>query len=289
MKRPAKRPGGAAIWLVAPMAIWTVLFVGATLGYIVWLSFTTRNPDGLGVISTFTLDNYLKLLSPVYARVLLNSLKLAALTTGICILIGYPFAYFMARAKKSWRPVLMVLVIVPFWTNALVRVYGWRMLLMGDGPINAALLSIGLIDEPLKLLNTFGAVLLGMVYALLPFVILPSYASIEKMDWSLVDASRDMGASPARAFFTITLPMTAPGLLAGCVLTFVPSIGLFFMSDMLGGANEVFLGNLITTQLLKSRDWPFAAALSVVLLLLTSSILWIFRRAGGKSSDIAAL
>ncbi len=282
----AKRRDGA-VWLVAPMAVWTLLFVGVTLGYILYLSFMTRNPEGMGVIQKFTLDNYLKILNPSYGKVLLNSLKLAALTTGICILIGYPFAYFMARAKKRWRSMLMMLVVVPFWTNALIRVYGWRMLLMGDGPINSLLMSIGLIDAPLKLLNTFGAVLLGMVYALLPFVILPAYASIEKMDWSLVDASRDMGASPLRTFWSITLPMTAPGLLAGCVLTFVPSIGLFFMSDMLGGANEVFLGNLINTQLLKSRDWPFAAALAVVLMLLTSSILWLFRRAGGKSSDIA--
>jgi len=282
-----KREGSGAAWLVVPMAIWTILFVGVTLGYIVWLSFMTRNPDGLGVIPKFTLDNYLKILNPSYGKVLLNSLKLAALTTGVCLLIGYPFGYFMARAKKSRRSALMMLVIVPFWTNALVRVYGWRMLLMGDGPLNSLLLSIGAIQEPLKLLNTFGAVLLGMVYALLPFVILPAYSSIEKMDWALVEASRDMGASPARTFFSITLPMTAPGLLAGCVLTFVPSIGLFFMSDLLGGANEVFLGNLINTQLLKSRDWPFAAALSVVLMLLTSSILWVYRRAGGKSSDIA--
>ena len=128
-----------------------------------------------------------------------------------------------------------------------------------------------------------------MVYALLPFMILPTYSSVEKMDWALVEASRDMGASPLRAFCTVTLPLTAPGVLAGCVLTFVPSIGLFFMSDLLGGANDVFLGNLINDQLLKSRDWPFAAALSVVMMLLTSLFLWLYRRAGGKAEDIAAL
>ena len=275
--------------LVAPMAIWTILFVVATLGYILYLSFTTRAESGMGVTAQFTLDNYLKLLNPSYLKVLGNSLKLAAITTIICLLVGYPFGYLMAKASPRRRAILMLLVIVPFWTNALVRVYGWRILLMGDGPINVFLQTLGLIDKPLKLLNTFGAVVLGMVYALLPFMILPTYASVEKMDWALVEASRDMGASPLRAFFTVTLPLTAPGVLAGCVLTFVPSIGLFFMSDLLGGANDVFLGNLINDQLLKSRDWPFAAALSVVMMLLTSLFLWLYRRAGGKAEDIAAL
>ena len=283
-----KKRNGAAL-LVAPMAIWTILFVAATLGYILYLSFTTRAQSGLGVTAQFTLDNYLRILNPSYLKVLGNSLKLAAITTAVCLLAGYPFGYLMAKAPPKRRTILMLLVIVPFWTNALVRVYGWRILLMGDGPVNAFLQTLGLIDKPLKLLNTFGAVVLGMVYALLPFMILPTYASVEKMDWALVEASRDMGASPLRAFCTVTLPLTAPGVLAGCVLTFVPSIGLFFMSDLLGGANDVFLGNLINDQLLKSRDWPFAAALSVVMMLLTSLFLWLYRRAGGKAEDIAAL
>lgn len=288
MKKRKRRVDGA-MWLVVPMAVWTVLFVVVTLGYVVWLSFTAQGEGGMGSYSGFTFDNYLRLLNPSYLKVLGNSLKLASLTTLICLAIGYPFGYLMARAKPRRRAILMLLVIVPFWTNALVRVYGWRILLMGDGPVNAILQALGLIDQPLKLLNTFGAVLLGMVYAMLPFMILPTYSSVEKMDWALVDASRDMGASPLRAFFTVTLPLTAPGVLAGCVLTFVPSIGLFFMSDLLGGSNDVFLGNLINDQLLKSRDWPFAAALSVVMMLLTGVFLLLYRRAGGKAEDIAAL
>ena len=289
MKTDCEKKRNGAMLLVAPMAIWTILFVVATLGYIVYLSFTTRAESGMGVTAQFTLDNYLRLLDPNYLKVLGNSLKLAAITTLICLLVGYPFGYLMAKAPPRRRAILMLLVIVPFWTNALVRVYGWRILLMGDGPVNVFLQTLGLIDKPLKLLNTFGAVVLGMVYALLPFMILPTYSSVEKMDWALVEASRDMGASPLRAFFTVTLPLTAPGVLAGCVLTFVPSIGLLFMSDLLGGANDVFLGNLINDQLLKSRDWPFAAALSVVMMLLTSLFLWLYRRAGGKAEDIAAL
>ena len=289
MKTDCEKKRNGAMLLVAPMAIWTILFVVVTLGYILYLSFTTRAESGMGVTAQFTLDNYLRLLDPNYLKVLGNSLKLAAITTLICLLVGYPFGYLMAKVPPRRRAILMLLVIVPFWTNALVRVYGWRILLMGDGPVNVFLQTLGLIDKPLKLLNTFGAVVLGMVYALLPFMILPTYSSVEKMDWALVEASRDMGASPLRAFFTVTLPLTAPGVLAGCVLTFVPSIGLFFMSDLLGGANDVFLGNLINDQLLKSRDWPFAAALSVVMMLLTSLFLWLYRRAGGKAEDIAAL
>ena len=289
MKKQMRKKRDGAFWLVAPMAIWTILFVVATLGYILYLSFSTRAENGMGVTAQFTLDNYLKILNPSYLKVLGNSLKLAAITTIICLLVGYPFGYLMAKASPKRRTVLMLLVIVPFWTNALVRVYGWRILLMGDGPVNTFLLTLGVIDQPLKLLNTFGAVVLGMVYALLPFMILPTYSSVEKMDWALVEASRDMGSSPLRAFVTVTLPLTAPGMLAGCVLTFVPSIGLFFMSDLLGGSNDVFLGNLINDQLLKSRDWPFAAALSVVMMLLTSLFLWIYRRAGGKAENIAAL
>ena len=216
-----------------------------------------------------------------------NTIVLGIKTTVLCVLIGYPFGYYMGRASKKWRTILMLLVIVPFWTNALIRVYGWRILLVGNGPINTALMALGLIDKPLKLLNTHGAMLLGMVYALLPFMILPTYSSVEKMDWSLVDAGRDMGANPAKTFLTVTLPLTAPGLLTGCVLVFVPSLALFFMADLMGGTGDIVIGNLVHDQLLKSRDWPFAAALSVVLLAITCLIMFIYRKLGGKSSDMA--
>ena len=281
-----KKKDRATTWLVAPMVIWTVLFVGVTMGYVLLISFLKRSPEGIGFIWEFTLDNYKNLLRPDYLQVLWESIKLALETTFWCVLLGYPFGYCMARAPKKWRNILMLLVIVPFWTNALIRVYGWKILLMGDGIINNFLQWLGVIDRPLKLLNTYGAVLLGMVYALIPFMILPTYSAVEKMDWSLVEAARDMGASRARAFLTITLPMTASGLLSGCVLVFVPSIGLFFMSDLLGGSMELYVGNLVRDQLLKARDWPFAAAISVVLLVLVSAILYAYRRAGGKSSDM---
>lgn len=276
----------ASFLMSAPMIAWTMLFVGATIVYIVVLSFLKRDPDGYGVTGEFTLENYARLFDANYAKVFWNTIVLGLKTTVICVLLGYPFGYFMGRANKKWRTILMLLVIVPFWTNALIRVYGWRILLMGNGPINGMLMALGWIDKPLKLLNTSGAMLLGMVYALLPFMILPSYSSVEKMDWSLVDAGRDMGAHPFKVFLTVTLPLTAPGLLTGCVLVFVPSLALFFMADLLGGPSDLLIGNLVHDQLLKSRDWPFAAALSVVLLAITCAIMAVYRRLGGKSSDM---
>ena len=282
----ARKIGRAALWMRAPMLLWALAFVGATLGYVLVISFLTRDSEGYGVVAQFTLDNYRRLLNPNYLQVFWQSVKLAFHTTVICLLIGYPFGYLMARASAFWRSILMLLVIVPFWTNALVRIYGWKILLMANGPINNFLMAIGLIDAPLKLLNTYGAVLLGMVYALIPFMILPVYTSVEKLDWSVVEAGRDLGAGRVRAFFTVTLPLTAPGVMAGCVLVFVPSMGLFFISDLLGGATEVLAGSLIRDQLLKSRDWPFAAALSMVLLVITCALLWVYARLGGKSSDM---
>jgi len=275
--------------LAAPMITWSILFVGATILYIIAISFMKRNPDGNGVIAEFTLENYAKLFQPGYMKVFWQTLLLGFETTALCVLIGYPCGLLMARAKGRMKNVLLLLVIVPFWTNALVRIYGWRILLMGDGPVNSLLMAVGLIEKPLKLMNTRATVLLGMVYALLPFMILPSYSSAEKMDRTLIAAGRDLGAKPWKVFFTVELPLTLPGLMTGCVLVFVPSLALFFISDLMGGTGDIFIGNVVRDQLLKSRDWPFAAALSVILLLITAIAMFIHRRAGGKASDMTML
>ena len=272
--------------LSAPMILWTLLFVGATIAYVIALSFLKRDPDGYGVVMQFTLENYAKLNNPNYLEVFRRTLVLGVETTLICAALGYPFGYCMAKASPKWRTALMLLVIVPFWTNALIRIYGWRILLVGNGPVNSLLMALGLIDKPLKLMNTHGAVVLGMVYGLLPFMILPVYTACEKMDWEMAAAGRDLGGSPAHVFLTVTLPLTANGLMTGCVLVFVPSLALFFMSDLLGGPNDILIGNLVHDQLLKSRDWPFAAALSVVLLALTWIIMTVYRRLGGKDTDM---
>ncbi|MDD2648836.1 MAG: ABC transporter permease subunit [Eubacteriales bacterium] len=281
--RKGRKSDLAQAALISPMVLWTLIFVGLAFLYIIGLSFMTKDAENFGVKLEFTFDNYAKLFQPMYWQVLKQSLLLAFYTTVICLLLGYPFGYLMSKVSVKWRGLIMLLVIVPFWTNALVRIYGWRILLLADGPINSLLKTLGIIDKPLKLLGTYGAVLLGMVYALIPFMILPVYTNVEKMDWSVVEAARDLGASPISAFITITLPMTVSGVLAGCVLVFVPSIGLFFISDLLGGAQDLLAGNLIRDQLLKSRDWPFAAALSVMLLIITSALLWLYRKAGGKN------
>lgn len=282
----AARARARAGWMAAPMILWSLLFVGATILYIVVLSFLRRNPDGGGAILEFTLDNYRKLASPLYLRVIGQTLILGLETTAICVLIGYPFGVLMARTRGRLRAALLLLVIVPFWTNALVRIYGWRLLLVGNGILNNLLKALGLIASPLKLMNNHGAVLLGMVYGLLPFMILPCYSSAEKLDRTLLDAGRDLGARPWKVFLTVEFPLTMPGLLSGCVLVFVPSLALFFISDLMGGTGDVYIGNVVNDQLLKSRDWPFAAALSCVLLAVTAIVMAAYRRSGGKTSDM---
>ena len=289
MRGAANRRKNRAGWLAMPMLVWSAIFVGAAILYIIALSFLKRNPDGDGVVLAFTLENYAKLMQPGYAKVFVRTLKLAVETTLLCVLIGYPFGLLMARAKGRARTLLLLLVIVPFWTNALVRIYGWRILLMGTGVVNKLLTAMGLIDKPLKLINTHGAVVLGMVYGLIPFMILSTYSSAEKLDRGLTDAGRDLGAKPWRVFLTVELPLTLPGLMSGGVLVFVPSLALFFISDLLGGPDDVLVGNLINDQLLRSRDWPFAAALAVVLLVVTAIVMLIYRRAGGKSSDMTLM
>lgn len=274
-------------WMLSiPLLVFTLAFVALPLCYIVVLSFLQK--DVLwGVTNQLTLDNYKKMLDPVYLKTFADSLKLAFTTTSITVLMGYPFGYFMGRLLPRRRKMVMLLVVVPFWTNALVRIYGWMILLRSSGIVNKLLLATGLVDEPLKIIYTYGAVLIGMVYSLLPFMILPVYASVEKMDWSLVEAARDLGASRFMAFITVTLKLTLPGLLSGFVLVFVPSIGLFFISDLLGGGKIMLVGNLIKNQLLQSRDWPFGAALSVVMMAMTITIIVLYKKI--TKSDLEGL
>lgn len=268
-----------------PMSLWALLFVGLSLFYIVGLSLLSRG-EGFTTQGPISLHNYERLGDQVYVKSLLLSLRLAALTTLICLLLGYPFAYFIAKTRPRVRTWLLVLLIAPFWTNALIRIYGWKILFYANGPLNTFLLNTGLIQRPLKLLYTETSVLVGMVYAMIPFFVLPVYSSVERIDWSMIEASRDLGASPFKAFLTVTIPMTAPGMVAGLVLTFIPSIGLFFISDLLGGSNTMLWGNLIHNELLKSHDMPFAATLSVVLLALTGIIILLYRRMGGKAEHM---
>ena len=281
MNRKDKR---FALLLKLPLYLWTVLFVLAALGYVIGLSLQSRG-ELIGVSGQWTLDNYARLREPQYFQVLVNSLRLAALTTLLCALIGYPFGYLMARLKPASRSIVTLMLEEPFWTNSLIRIYGWRILLIGNGPINTLLMNLGWIQQPLKLLNTEGAVFLGMVYALVPFMILPSSTAVEKLDYSVVEAARDLGASPLHAFFTVTVPLTLSGLMAGCVLVFIPSTGLFFLNDLLGGSKTMLAGNLIQS-LMKSRDLPMASTLSVLMLAVTGVVIALYRKAGGDADGL---
>lgn len=266
-------------WLcIAPLYIFTLLFVLGPMIYMVAVSFATNNGDGYGFTWLFTTENFTKMLDPVYLDCFVQSFKLAFSTTLIVVAIGYPFGYFMAKLSERGKKLMMFLIMVPFWTSSLIRLYGWIIILQAKGIFNSALMGLGIIDEPLKILYTYPAVLIGMVYALLPFMILAVYSSVEKMDWSLVAAARDLGASPFRAFMTVTLKLTLPGLLSGVILTFVPSMGLFFIADILGGNKIVLVGSLIQDQLTRGSNWPFAAALAVILTIMTSLMIFVYRK-----------
>ncbi len=264
-------------WLVAPLYLFTLAFVAGPMLYMVAISFATNN-DGYGFSWVFTLDNYLRMADPVYVQCFVQSFRLAFATTFFVILLGYPCGYFMAKLSPAGKKRMMFLIMVPFWTSSLLRLYGWIILLQAKGVLNAILQKLGIVEKPLKILYSYPAVLIGMVYALLPFMILAVYSSVEKMDWQLVEAARDLGAGPARAFWTVTFRLTLPGLLSGVILTFVPSMGLFFIADILGGNKIVLVGSLIQDQLTRSSNWPFAAALAVVLTALTSLMIFLYRK-----------
>jgi spermidine/putrescine transport system permease protein len=194
------------------------------------------------------------------------------------MLVGYPYGYFMARMSAKWKNRMMILMMLPFWISSLIRLNGWIIVFRSNGVLDKILMALHVTEKPLKLLYSYPAVLVGMIYVLLPFMILSVYSSAEKMDWSLVEAARDLGANKAQAFFSVTLPHTLPGLLSGVILTFIPSMGLFFIADILGGNKIVLVGSVIQEQMTKGRNLPFAAALSVVLLVLTSLFIGLYRR-----------
>ena len=207
-----------------------------------------------------------------------GSFQLAMTSTIIICLIGYPFGYFMAKLSSKWKKRAMIFLMLPFWVNSLIRLYGWMIILQTKGLLNHVLKSLGLIEKPLRILYSYPAIVIGMIYVLLPFMIMSVYSSAEKLDWSYVEAARDLGASRMQAFFTITLKLTLPGLLSGVILTFVPSMGLFFIADILGGNKVVLVGSLIQDQMTRGSNWPFAAALAVVMMVLTTVLIMIYRK-----------
>ena len=267
----------SAIIAVLPMYVFTLAFVAGPLIYMLLLSFMRRS-GSWGVEAAFSFRNYIHILEPVFLNTFIQSIRLALLTTVCVVLTGYPFGYFMARLSPKWRVRCMALLIIPFWTSSLMRLYGWMIVFRANGALDRLLLAVGAIEKPLKLLYSYPAVVVGMIYALVPFMIYSVYSSAEKLDSSLLEAARDLGAPRFQAFYTVALPLTMPGVFSGVVLTFIPSMGLYFIADILGGNKIVLVGNLIQEQLMKVRDWPFAAALSVILMLLTSLFLFAYGR-----------
>ena len=248
-----------------------VLFI-VPLGLIVSLAFFQRGRFG-GVVYEPTLANFERALEPVFVQVLIDSVVIAGITTVLALLIGYPTAWVIANLPRRWRVVALVLVVLPFWTNFLIRTYAWIVLLNREGIVNGALRGLGLIDEPLGLLYTDGAVVAGLLYAYLPLMILPLYSSIERLDPELREASANLGATPARTFVSVTLPLTMPGVLIGSIFVFVPSIGNFVIPELLGGGKTVMVGNLIRDQFLKARDWPFGSVLAIVVVVALMGLL----------------
>jgi spermidine/putrescine transport system permease protein len=277
MKTPRLRGRGFSYALVLPLYVFTLGLVLFPLLYMVLLSFLRRE-GAWGIALEFTLRNYRRIGERVYLETFIQSLKLAFISTLLTAGIGYPFGCFMARLDGTWKNRVMLLLIIPFWTSSLMRLYGWIIMFRANGVLDRVLLGLGFIREPLRLLYSYPAVITGMVYVLLPFMIYSVYTSAEKLDMGLVEAARNLGASPFKAFLTVSFPLTMPGLFSGFVLTFIPSMGLFFLADILGGNKVVLVGNLIQEQLVKAHDWPFAAALSAALMILTSVFIYLYRK-----------
>jgi spermidine/putrescine transport system permease protein len=280
-----EEPAAQGTLLISPTMIYLLLFLLLPLLLVVILSLATRGPYG-NVIYQFSYENYTRLLDSLYLRILGYSLFTATATTLATILIGYPLAYYIARAGVRQRSVLIFLILVPFWTNFIIRIYAWIMILRTEGLLNSVLLGVGAIQIPLDILYTPTAVLIGMVYEFLPFMVLPLYTSLEKIEMAQLEAAADLGARPWRAFWRITLPLSVPGIVAGSILVFIPAMGMFVVPDLMGGAKTVLVGNLIRNQFLTARDWPFGAAASMLLLIITLIFTLLYTRQSGFGEEL---
>lgn len=274
---PAAQDSWRSCWLAAPGLLWMILFFLVPLVLVLAISFASRGTYG-GIVWEFTWANYLDLLHPLYGKILGQSLWYATLTTLICFLLGFPLAYVIARSPARWQPVLLLLVMLPFWTNFLVRTYAWMIMLRHDGLANNLLLALGLIAEPLELLYTPTAVVIGLVYGYLPFMVLPLYVAVERLDPVLVEAAWDLYASRWAVFTRVVVPLTMPGIVGGCILVFIPSIGSFITPDLLGGARSMMIGNLIQHEYLVVRDWPLGSAVSFVLMAIVMAAVFVYYR-----------
>lgn len=268
---------------IASLSIWLLLFAFVPNLLVFLSSFLTKGEDEF-LIYAFSFESYTKLINPIYLSIFLDSLYLAFFTTLMALILAYPFAYIVATAPKRFRSILLLLIIIPFWTSSLVRTYALIAILKTKGLLNSALLGLGIIETPIEIMYTQSAVFIGMLYTLLPFMILPIYASLEKLDHRLIEAARDLGASKFARFRDIIIPLSLPGIIAGSTLVFLPALGMFFIPDILGGAKELIIGSFIRNQFLTFRDWPFGSAASVILLLIMFALIALL----AKSQKMAA-
>lgn len=278
LRRSERRRG---LLLAMPSFAYMVVFFALPLVIVLIYSFATRTRTGGTSLSGWNLEAYRKLGEPIVRNVVVRSVVLAAITTAICLVLAYPFAYFAVTRSPIVRNLMLVGVMIPFWTNFLVRNYAWRLLLSSGGPISSTTDAIGLGET--NLLFTKTAVIIGLTYSYLPFMILPLYASIERIDWRLVEASRDLYSTGFQSFTKVVLPLSLPGVIAGSILVFVPSMGAYVTPEILGGGRETMLGSYIVTQFLTARNWPVGASVSFVLMTVMLAATIVYFRAGGKN------
>lgn len=285
MQASGRQGKGVLAILLGPSVFWLTLFFVIPLIIVLVVSFSKRSL--LGVVELeFNLRNYARVFDPSapYFFIFLRSVSLASVNTVICLLFGYPFAFFIARQTPQWQKVLIFLVMVPFWTNFLIRTYSLMFIIRDTGLINSWLVNLSVIQQPLPILFTPLAVRLGMLYGYLPFAVLPLYASIEQLDYNYVQAAQDLGADSLRVFLRVILPLTMPGVVAAGIITFIPAVGDFITPDLLGGGNTFLIGNVLQQQFLTVRDWPFGSAMSVVLMSLVLVATMIYFRTGASRS-----
>jgi spermidine/putrescine transport system permease protein len=263
---------------VLPVIVWLLLFMVVPMLIVVGISFMGR--DNLGnVVFDFNLESYARFFDPLYLGIYWDTIVLSVMTTVICLVLSYPLAYYIANAGPKMQTWGLVLITIPFWINFLIRTYAWVLLLRTQGIVNSFLIDVGLIQEPLQMLYTKGAVLLGMVYTFIPFMVLPIYVALEQMDKKLLEAASDLGASGWRSFWHITLPQTKSGIMTGAVLVYVSTTGMFVVTDILGGSKSSMISNIIQSQFLGARNWPFGSALSVIFVITSLIIIALFNKA----------
>jgi spermidine/putrescine transport system permease protein len=273
-----RRQLAVSLAMLAPSTVLMVVFLALPILIVIGYSFAGRDAYG-GVVPGFTLASYAELFRPLYVPIFLNSLELAFLNTLLCVLAAYPVAYFITFRAGRAAPILLLAMLIPFWIDFLIRISAWIVLLGRNGIINASLIGIGLVDEPLRMLGSYGAVLVGLLYAFLPSAVFPIYASLQPINRGLLEAARDLGAGPIETFLRVTLPLSTPGIMAAILFVFVPSMGVFAIPVLLGGGKSIIIGNLIIQLFLEFRNIPLGSAVSVVMLAVSSAALLLYMRA----------